>query len=142
MTSLAPFDIDVTPESPELLERAKTELRETPEVREAALKELRQLLKDNDDIYFGDDEKILIIFLRACHFYPESALAMVSSIFVWRITLISPGPLTNAKFDLTSLWIVNLTLLGASRANLAAKPRGKIRNFGAKNFFRLKIARK
>lgn len=75
---MAPFDIDVVPESEELLKTAQKQLRETPEVREEAIKELRKLLHDNEDLHFGDDDKFLTIFLRPCHWYPESALKLVS----------------------------------------------------------------
>lgn len=76
-SSKAPFDIDRSPESAALLEFARKEIRETPEVREEALKELRELLHAAEDLYYGDEEDLLIIFLRACHFYPKSALEMV-----------------------------------------------------------------
>lgn len=75
------FDIDTDPPTPELLEVARKELRETPEVREASIKELRSLLKEATDLHYKDDDDFLLIFLRPCHFYPESALKMVSSFF-------------------------------------------------------------
>lgn len=72
------FDIDTDPPSEELLEFARKELRETPEIREAAILELRALLKEATDLHYKDDDEFLLIFLRPCHFYPESALKMVS----------------------------------------------------------------
>lgn len=72
------FDIDTSPPTPELLEIARKELRETPEVREAAIKELRQLLAEATDLCYKDDDEFLLIFLRPCHFYPESAIKLVS----------------------------------------------------------------
>lgn len=72
------FDIDVGPESPELLEIARVELRETPEVREASFKELRELLKQNSDLSYRDDDDFLEMVLRCCHWYPESAIKLVS----------------------------------------------------------------
>lgn len=72
------FDIDTSPETPELLEIARTQLRETPEVREASFKELRELLKQNPDLNYRDDDDFLEIVLRCCHWYPESAIKMVS----------------------------------------------------------------
>lgn len=72
------FDIETGPASPELLEIARMELRETPELREASIKELRSLLKEATDLHYKDDDEFLLIFLRPCHFYPESALKMVS----------------------------------------------------------------
>jgi hypothetical protein len=37
--------LELDPPAPELLERAETELRETPEIREEALKQLRELIQ-------------------------------------------------------------------------------------------------
>ena len=67
------------PLTEELKEIAAKELRETPEIKEAALIELRRLLKENEDLYFLDDDYNLLIFLRPCHFYPESAIKLVST---------------------------------------------------------------
>lgn len=72
------YDIDVSPESPELLELARTQLRETPENRAAGFKELRELLKQNPDLNYKDDEAFLTIILRCTHWYPESAIKLVS----------------------------------------------------------------
>lgn len=77
MSSL--YDIDVSPETPELLEIARVQLRETPEIREASFKELRELLKQNPDLHYGDDEAFMTIVLRSCHWYPESAIKLVST---------------------------------------------------------------
>lgn len=74
------FDIDTSPPTPELLEIARKELRETPEVRQAAIEELRSLLKEATDLHYKDDDDFLLIFLRPCHFYPESAIKMMRRI--------------------------------------------------------------
>lgn len=74
------FDIDTDPPSEELLEFSRKELRETPEIREAAILELRSLLKEATDLHYKDDDEFLLIFLRPCHFYPESALKMMRRI--------------------------------------------------------------
>lgn len=73
-----PFAIDTGDMSPEAVEIAKNELRETDEVKEKAIEELRRLLHENTNLHFRDDDDFLLIFLRPCHFYPESALKMVS----------------------------------------------------------------
>lgn len=78
------YDIDVSPESPELLETARVQLRETPEIREAGFKELRELLKQNSDLNFGDDPEFLTIVLRCCHWYAESAIKLVSTVSVYQ----------------------------------------------------------
>lgn len=79
--SFAPYDIDTSPPGSELLEIARRELRETPEVQEAAILELRKLVHNATDLHYRDDDDFLMIFLRPCHFYPESALKMVSAVF-------------------------------------------------------------
>lgn len=71
------YDIDKSPETPELLAIAEKELRETPEIREKGLAELRKLLKENTDLVFSDDDEFLTIVLRCCHWYPESAIKLV-----------------------------------------------------------------
>uniref|UniRef100_A0A1Q3FZQ0 Putative phosphatidylinositol transfer protein sec14 n=1 Tax=Culex tarsalis TaxID=7177 RepID=A0A1Q3FZQ0_CULTA len=80
------FDIDTDPPSEELLEFARKELRETPEIRAAAILELRALLKDATDLHYKDDDEFLLIFLRPCHFYPESALKMMRRIAEFKKT--------------------------------------------------------
>lgn len=63
--------------APETVELARQELRETPEVKEKALVELRDLLHAATDLHYRDDDEFLTIFLRACHWYPQSALEKV-----------------------------------------------------------------
>lgn len=75
----SPFSLNLDPLSEELKARAAEELRETPEVVAAALAELRELLKNDDSIYFKtDDDKVLIMYLRPCKFYAKSAYELVS----------------------------------------------------------------
>ncbi|XP_055375738.1 clavesin-1 [Condylostylus longicornis] len=64
---------------PETVELAKNELRETPEVKQAAIEELRQLLHEATDLHYRDDDEFLTIWLRACHFYPKSAIEKMRS---------------------------------------------------------------
>lgn len=71
------YDIDRSPETPELWAIAEKELRETPEIREKGLAELRKLLKESQDLVFGDDDEFLTIILRCCHWYPEGAIKLV-----------------------------------------------------------------
>lgn len=77
-TAQPPFDIVTEPPTAELLEVSRRELRETPEVREEAILRLRQMLHNATDLNYADDDDFLLIFLRPCHFYPDSALKMVS----------------------------------------------------------------
>lgn len=74
----AVYDIDTSPETPELLDIAKTQLRETPENREAGFKQLRELLKQNPDLNYSDNEEFMTIVLRCCHWYPDGAIKLVS----------------------------------------------------------------
>ncbi|XP_055640440.1 clavesin-1-like [Toxorhynchites rutilus septentrionalis] len=78
--TLAPFDLDKSPPRPEYEEISRRELRETPEVREAAIEHLRNLLHNATDLHYDDSDEFLLIFLRPCHFYPESALKMMRRI--------------------------------------------------------------
>lgn len=108
--SKVPFCLDTSPLDETMQELARTELRETPEVREAAIIELRRLLHQNTDLHYRDDDDFLLIFLRPCHFYPESAIKMVSCArckrthlqrttrhsYRWVSGLCSTSPLTNA----------------------------------------------
>lgn len=71
------FDIETGPESPELLEKARVELRETPEVRQEGFKQLRELIRQSTDLNFPDNEEFMEILLRCCHWYPESAMKLV-----------------------------------------------------------------
>lgn len=78
----APYDIDTSPETSELLEIAKVQLRETPENREKGFKELRELLQKNPDLKFRDDDVFLEVVLRCCHWYPEGAIKLVRLLIV------------------------------------------------------------
>lgn len=71
------FDIDVSQETPELLTIAERDIRETPEIREKGLVELRELLKQNQDIHYCDEDDFLVPVLRTVHWYPESGMKLV-----------------------------------------------------------------
>lgn len=66
------------------LKIAESELRETPEIKKAAILELRDLLHASPELYFKDDDEFLLVFLRACHFYPQSALKKMKSVAAFR----------------------------------------------------------
>ncbi|CAO1314626.1 unnamed protein product [Diamesa serratosioi] len=82
--SFKPYDIDCEPESDELLAIAEKELRETPELREKSISELRDLLHAATDLHYADDDDFLLIFLRPCHFYVDSALKLMRRIAEFR----------------------------------------------------------
>lgn len=73
-----PFVLETGPISAETKKIAEVELNETPERVEESIAELRRLLHENTDLYFRDDDDFLKIFLRPCHYYPESAIKLVS----------------------------------------------------------------
>lgn len=73
-----PFTLDQSPLDAEITEIATRELNETPERVAEAVPELRRLLHDNTDLFYPDDDQFLISVLRPCHFYPESAIKLVS----------------------------------------------------------------
>ncbi|KAH9642745.1 hypothetical protein HF086_010398 [Spodoptera exigua] len=67
-------------------EVARKELRETPEVVEQALVELRQLLRKEPSLYVPiDRDDYLLKFLRPCKFYPESAFKKIQAYYKFRI---------------------------------------------------------
>lgn len=76
----SPFALDYSPPSAETLALAENELRETPENIKTALAELKELLKNDDEIYFKDDDEVLTIFLRPCKWYAKSAYELVSKL--------------------------------------------------------------
>jgi len=75
--AVPPFCLETGPASAELLEIARVEIRETPDVREKAITDLRNLLHSETDLHYPDDDEFLEIFLRPCHFYPASAIKLV-----------------------------------------------------------------
>lgn len=85
MKARQPFILDPSPICEATRQKAEKELRETPEIVAAALAELRDLLKNDDTIYFKDDDEILIVFLRPCKFYAKSAYELVSFIIQYLI---------------------------------------------------------
>nr|XP_018897718.1 PREDICTED: alpha-tocopherol transfer protein-like [Bemisia tabaci] len=63
-------------------ERALTELRETPELRQQSLQELRQLMQTEPDLYVPlDDESLQLAFLRSCKFYPQNAFERMKQLY-------------------------------------------------------------
>lgn len=72
------LSIDTSPPTPELLEFAKNDLRETPDVVKAALVELRDLIRTDGTLSYQDDDETLTIFLRPCKWYAKSAFELVS----------------------------------------------------------------
>ncbi|KAI5634526.1 CRAL/TRIO domain-containing protein [Phthorimaea operculella] len=71
----------------ELVEKAEKELRETPELREQALRELRQLLKEETSLVIPiEKDDFLLKFLRPCKFYAESAFKRIQAYYKFRLS--------------------------------------------------------
>lgn len=71
------------PPTTETQEIAERELREFPEVVQESLVKLREIVNNDKDIYFKDDDETLTIFLRPCKWYPESAHELVSKCIIY-----------------------------------------------------------
>lgn len=62
------------------------ELRETPDVVQKGITDLKNLLKQNPDLHYGDSDEILTIYLKPCKYYAESALKLMRQIAEFRKT--------------------------------------------------------
>ncbi|XP_028034135.1 alpha-tocopherol transfer protein-like [Bombyx mandarina] len=70
-----------------LLEKAEKELRETPEIVEKAVADLRTLLKGEKNLFVPyENDDFLIRFLRPCKFYPESAFKRIKAYYKFKIS--------------------------------------------------------
>ncbi|XP_011877589.1 PREDICTED: alpha-tocopherol transfer protein-like [Vollenhovia emeryi] len=68
------------------VEKAKKELRETPEVVAQGFKELKELLSENPDLNVPRDvEDYLLVFLRPCKWYAKSAFSLLKRYFQYRL---------------------------------------------------------
>lgn len=76
----AKIELATGPPSEQVLQVAREELRETPENVKKAIEELRELLRNDDTIYFDDDDETLTIFLRPCKWYAKSAYELMKRI--------------------------------------------------------------
>lgn len=65
---------------------AVKELRETPEIVQKGIADLKKLLKDSPDLFYEDSDAILTIYLRPCKYYAESALKLMRQIAEFRKT--------------------------------------------------------
>ncbi|KAL9708143.1 hypothetical protein quinque_011661 [Culex quinquefasciatus] len=72
------LDLSEYDDDTECVQKAREELRETPEVVQESLTELRSLLKEHSDLNIPvDDDAFLKKFLRPTKYYPQSALNMI-----------------------------------------------------------------
>lgn len=66
------------------IQRAKNQLRETPEVVQQALKDIRELLKGEPELIVPDDDEFYQKFLRPCKWYPKSAFELMKRFYQYR----------------------------------------------------------
>ncbi|XP_066589162.1 alpha-tocopherol transfer protein-like isoform X2 [Prorops nasuta] len=67
-------------------EKAKNELRECPEIRQQALREIRVLVANNPDLTVPDDDEFYEKFLRPCKWYPKSAYEVMERFYKFRLS--------------------------------------------------------
>ncbi|XP_068621423.1 alpha-tocopherol transfer protein-like [Battus philenor] len=69
----------------EFIEKAERELRETPEIVEKALADLKQMLTNDSSLFVPiKDDEYLMKFLRPSKFYPESAFKRIQAYYKFR----------------------------------------------------------
>lgn len=70
----------------EFLDRAKKELRESPENKSEAIGTLRKLLENEEGLVFpSDDTEFLLKFLRPCKFYADSTYRLMKRYYKFKI---------------------------------------------------------
>ncbi|XP_073942087.1 alpha-tocopherol transfer protein-like [Choristoneura fumiferana] len=80
------LQIELDDPSEAVREIARRELRETPEVTEPAITELRRLLAADKDLHVPlENENWLVRFLRPCKFYPESAYELIKRYYAFKV---------------------------------------------------------
>ncbi|KAF4526188.1 hypothetical protein B566_EDAN001872 [Ephemera danica] len=80
--ALEKFRMECEPLDSRGIEKAKNELRETPEVREHEFQKLKKLIREEPGLIWNDSDDFLIVFLRPCHWHAESAFEMVEGLEV------------------------------------------------------------
>ncbi|XP_015592333.1 clavesin-1 [Cephus cinctus] len=74
------FQLEDAQISPETRAIAEKELRETPENVKNGIEALRKLIEEDPSIYYRTNDEFLIIFLRPCKFYAQSAYELLKRI--------------------------------------------------------------
>lgn len=70
-------EIDLDDPDEHFIQKAKEELRETPEIVAEAFKQLKELLAGEPNLYIPKSDDFLIKFLRPVKWYPESAFRLI-----------------------------------------------------------------
>ncbi|XP_011645132.1 clavesin-1-like [Pogonomyrmex barbatus] len=71
------FTVNTNPPGPEAKAVAEKELRETEENVKKGIETLRKYLEEDKTLFYSTDDDFLMIFLRPCKFYPESAYELM-----------------------------------------------------------------
>ncbi|KAF7992240.1 hypothetical protein HCN44_001565 [Aphidius gifuensis] len=79
------YKFEPQPVSPEIEEKAKNELRETVEIIDQALAEMRTYLKDEPDLNVPDDDYFFAKFLRPCKWHAKPAFDLMKRFYRFRI---------------------------------------------------------
>ncbi|XP_077270722.1 alpha-tocopherol transfer protein-like isoform X2 [Temnothorax americanus] len=79
------LSIEVNETGDFFLQKAKEELRETPEVVAQSIKELKELLTGEPDLHLPDMEDFYVTFLRPCKWYAKSAFSLMKRYYRFRL---------------------------------------------------------
>ncbi|EFN60569.1 Alpha-tocopherol transfer protein-like [Camponotus floridanus] len=66
------------------IQKAKEELRETPEIIAKSCAELKKLIEGESNLIVPDDEDFYKSFLRPCKYYPKSAFSLIKRFYRFR----------------------------------------------------------
>jgi len=79
------FKLEQDPIGPECQAVALKELRETEENVKNGITALKKLLEEDATLFFNTDDDFLIIFLRPCKYYPESAYGLMKRVAEFKV---------------------------------------------------------
>ncbi|XP_029035452.1 clavesin-1 [Osmia bicornis bicornis] len=74
------FELRTQPAGPEAKAVAEKELREIPENIQEGLAQLKKYLEEDKKLHFKTDDDFLLIFLRPCKFYANSAYELMKRV--------------------------------------------------------------
>ncbi|XP_006614082.1 alpha-tocopherol transfer protein-like [Apis dorsata] len=66
-------------------EKARDELRETPEIVEQSLKDLRTMVKAESNLVVPDDDEFYKKFLRPCKWYPKNSFELMKRYYKFKL---------------------------------------------------------
>ncbi|XP_070153604.1 clavesin-1 isoform X2 [Polyergus mexicanus] len=78
------FTLLMGPPGPEARALAEKELRETEENVKNGIETLRKYIEEDKTIHYCTDDDFLLIFLRPCKFYPQSAFELMKRVADFR----------------------------------------------------------